>query len=859
MSQHPHRRGPGRRGLLLLAVASTVLAAAPAASAASFTVNDFADAPLASASGTSCTSTDSGQCTLRAAVQAADNLGGPSTITLAAGTYTLSVPPAGGTNDPATGDLDIFNAVSTNTAPSVTITGAGSATTTIDANHIDRVFATGTGTSLSLSGLTLTNGAPTHTFSNDGGAIHATGALTLAGDVTVTASAGRNGGGIDVPGGSGNSNVGRLTVRDSNISGNTATSEGGGIHVNLYAPASVTGTTLSNNHSANGGGIYDGNSTNAHYDNNQINNNVATSNGGGLYLDANSGYTLNHDEVDGNSAASGGAIYSGYGTISADSSSFIGNTASRGGFMYENNGDPLILTNTTISKNSATTQGGAFYLTYNQPVDWVNDTITFNTSGSGAATTPSGGGIYGPSYLQANNIGIQNTIIAQNSGGDCTERPTGGSADAAAPVPTSVDAGHNIGSDGSCFTGTGAAGDQPAVDPLLAQPAANGSAVQTDAEQPGSPAIDGGSDTNCPVTDALGIARPQGAACDVGAREYNTGNGTLTLTKTAPQTATAGTPYAYSIAVGNSGPGRSTTTTLTDHLPAGLSVLAVDPSQGSCTRGGTPVIVTCSLGTLAAAAGAHVTVLVSAAGAGTVTNTATVTNDQGASASASSVTAVSAAAASGSSPSALTGPPSQRGLRTATLTGRVTVGHQQTAYFFEVGTSKRYGTLSALGYRTQDGTVSVRVTGLRPATRYHYRLLAINADGTSSGADQTFRTRGQRYNGSLVLMGQRLRVSRGAVFARFKCASTVACSGKFSIGTRAKVAKTQKIATVLCTQGSTTAFHIGAHRTQTVTGKVPAACLSLLNAAHGRLAAKLTSAPRSSQRAVIQHVTLFLG
>ena len=105
-----------------------------AASAATFTVNDTTDAALTTPNSTNCVSTDAGSCTLRAAVQAADNTGGASQITVPGGTYKLTIASTGA-NDPATGDLDIDNGAT------VTITGAGSASTVINPAGIDRAFA----------------------------------------------------------------------------------------------------------------------------------------------------------------------------------------------------------------------------------------------------------------------------------------------------------------------------------------------------------------------------------------------------------------------------------------------------------------------------------------------------------------------------------------------------------------------------------------------------------------------------------------------------------------------------------------------------------------------------------------------
>ncbi|HEX9441905.1 MAG TPA: Ig-like domain-containing protein, partial [Roseiflexaceae bacterium] len=47
----------------------------------------------------------------------------------------------------------------------------------------------------------------------------------------------------------------------------------------------------------------------------------------------------------------------------------------------------------------------------------------------------------------------------------------------------------------------------------------NGGPTLTHALLAGSPALDAANPTNCPPTDQRGVARPQGAACDIGAYE----------------------------------------------------------------------------------------------------------------------------------------------------------------------------------------------------------------------------------------------------------------------------------------------------------------------------------------------------
>jgi hypothetical protein len=68
-------------------------------------------------------------------------------------------------------------------------------------------------------------------------------------------------------------------------------------------------------------------------------------------------------------------------------------------------------------------------------------------------------------------------------------------------------------------------GDQMNSDPLLGLLQDNGGATPTQALWPGSPAIDYGDPSRCPVADQRGIVRPadgdgdSSAVCDIGAYE----------------------------------------------------------------------------------------------------------------------------------------------------------------------------------------------------------------------------------------------------------------------------------------------------------------------------------------------------
>jgi CSLREA domain-containing protein len=291
-------------GAAVLAAALLLLGALPRAlpvQAATFVVTTTQDAPHSLPLNGSCTSTLGGSlCTLRAAVQAANFLGGTQMINLQApGTYALTV--TGANEDAAaTGDLDV-NGVNLTIAN--TIGGA----VIIDGNATDRVFDVGpvAAAQLTVSGLTIqhgnpsANGAPgagsrvarnsaltltsvtvsgnTTTSNASGGGIYNLGTATLN-NVTLsgnTANGGLGGGlenegtatltnvtisGNSVPGGSGggiaNYIAGQLMLTNVTLTGNSTPNTGGGI--SNYGTATLTNVTISNNQASVGGGIANG-------------------------------------------------------------------------------------------------------------------------------------------------------------------------------------------------------------------------------------------------------------------------------------------------------------------------------------------------------------------------------------------------------------------------------------------------------------------------------------------------------------------------------------------------------------------------------------------------------------------------
>ena len=135
---------------VLVPTLALVLAPAPVR-ASGFAVNNVQDLPDVSPGNGICDVFEArGVCTLRAAIMEANALDGDDTITLPAGTFTLTRPGAG-ENGALTGDLDV-----TDFGNKLTIIGAGAAFTHINGGEIDRVFHVFTFSTLEISGVTIT-------------------------------------------------------------------------------------------------------------------------------------------------------------------------------------------------------------------------------------------------------------------------------------------------------------------------------------------------------------------------------------------------------------------------------------------------------------------------------------------------------------------------------------------------------------------------------------------------------------------------------------------------------------------------------------------------------------------------------
>ena len=104
-----------------------------------------------------------------------------------------------------------------------------------------------------------------------------------------------------------------------------------------------------------------------------------------------------------------------------------------------------------------------------------------------------------------------------------------------------------------------------------------------------------------------------------------------------------------------------------------------------------------------------------------------------------------ALAAAAVAPTVTTGTPTRITETSARLNGTVNPKGQDTSYSFDYGTGTNYGANTgpvAAGNGTKSVHAQADVSGLAPATTYHFRIVATNASGTTVGADRSFTTHG---------------------------------------------------------------------------------------------------------------------
>jgi hypothetical protein len=207
--------------------------------------------------------------------------------------------------------------------------------------------------------------------------------------------------------------------------------------------------------------------------------------------------------ADGGGGALGGGIFSGAGLLRVIDSTVFGNIAGAGG------------AGAGLTGGGGTGGNGGGIAVVGGPSLVLNATVAGNGVGMGGASWPSpagnpgaagvGGGLFVQSTLSADDLRLQNTIVASSLGANCA----GSTASAIANGGRDLSYGD--------LTCRGRRGN-PKLGPLKD----NGGPTATMAIGARSAAIDviPARNGGCPATDQRGVRRPQGPACDVGAYEF---------------------------------------------------------------------------------------------------------------------------------------------------------------------------------------------------------------------------------------------------------------------------------------------------------------------------------------------------
>jgi hypothetical protein len=253
----------------------------------------------------------------------------------------------------------------------------------------------------------------------------------------------------------------------------------GVLKVDPGVTATLTGLTLSQGRSTNGGAI--DNLGGLTVSNSTFSDDVATANGGAIDNEAGGTLVVLNSTLANNSATMGGGIFnSASATTTATDSTLAGNSANAGSAIYS--AGTLTTVNATFAYNASVSGGGAIDAAAGTTTLY-NTIVASNTSGTGMGATPSD---------------VAGTVSGSSSF-------------------------NLIGTGGSGGLTNGTNGNHVGVsNPGLGVLASNGGPTQTIALLSTSPAINGGSATigsiTIPLTDQRGTLRiPENTMIDVGA------------------------------------------------------------------------------------------------------------------------------------------------------------------------------------------------------------------------------------------------------------------------------------------------------------------------------------------------------
>ncbi|MBI5383703.1 MAG: LamG domain-containing protein [Verrucomicrobia bacterium] len=633
---------------------------------------------------------------------------------------------------------------------------------TISGHGTVRVFQVNAGAHFTLINATVANGRCTNGGGLwNGGTVHLLRSRFVGNEaVGLAGVAGTNGldgalntyplpGTSGTPGGPGSDgtgsfgggvfNAGVLTILDSAFLSNRVVGGSGGPGGtgggSGYGRPTVSGGAGGHGGAASGGAVFNAQAAAMTVTNSLFACSVAEGGTGGL--GGNGGpvvaYGVSPGGVGGAGGQSSGAALCNWGSATFLNVTFAANhtQGGSGGFAglprsdYQQGSCPG-----SASGNGGEASGGAldnFHFVYLK-----NCTLWGNTALGGSGTNQC------PSSPPGTNGTVRGSSLCAETGSSTTLRSTivGYGSSLSNGWGQVTDGGHNLASDGSLALTS--PDSMEYVDPLLGPLADNGGPTLTMAPAPESLAIDGGDPATCPSTDQRGVARPVGAACDIGAVEGGVVfRSPVVFATFSPSLIATGGVASLRITVSNPNPYRVPGILLSDDWPVQLSV--VSPTNLSNLCGSVDLILSNrSLIVSGIDLGSNLVCTMelnfTSPTAGLYTNTVkTISADQ---TSFSSGTLVVA-----SPPFPVAGGVTQSTTNGEMLTGFVNPNGRETLVYFEYGATTNYGSRTVAaraGHESSPVMVAIQLDGAVASTGCHYRLVAVNGLGTSFSNDQLF-------------------------------------------------------------------------------------------------------------------------
>ncbi|KAK3278575.1 hypothetical protein CYMTET_13491 [Cymbomonas tetramitiformis] len=252
----------------------------------------------------------------------------------------------------------------------------------LDGIRAYRLFTVSQDVKLELRNLILENGGPLESngVALDGGALHLSGsARAVLEDCIIRTSSAASGGALYCSQAS-------LSMRRTTVVDNTAFI-GGAVH-SFACRISLT--------------------------NSSVESNVATSQpGGGLYLEFRSNTDVINSSISNNTSAwNGGGVYLFESVLNVDSLSHLANNTAgiSGGAIYAVHQASIVFNRSTLSHNSASEYGGGIYVTDNVSLTLVDSEVHHN-----GALLSDGGGI---NIFGTNSVQLVDSFFSENTAGD---------------------------------------------------------------------------------------------------------------------------------------------------------------------------------------------------------------------------------------------------------------------------------------------------------------------------------------------------------------------------------------------------------------------------------------------------------